>query len=184
MAQQALHFPGIKFSRSANEAFSEDFKKKICEVYTAFPEFYGSEIKCGALKPNINYLGLATSWTPLQEVKLQPDVGRAVIAHEFTHLLQDKRFKPAVNIPHGEQACDIWTYARIPVEWIDFAPTYLIYAWASGEFNLEKHKAEVKRLCREAIEYRKTHRQYIVWVCDQLEALHKADLKVEEPKAI
>lgn len=170
----------IVFTRRAQESFTESFKSRVYEVYAYFPELHSNKIKCTALRADVRYLGQARSWVEPQQIALQPGVAREVIAHEFTHLLQARKFKETLGIPHGEEACDIWTWARMPLEMLDARPTYLLSARLRYEFDWKRHKEQIKQICQDAIDYRKTHRQYIDWATQEIKKLHIQDLEIQK----
>jgi hypothetical protein len=79
--------------------------------------------------------------------------------------------KEELQIPGGERACDLWALTRLPVELIDDYPTYI------GNNLMRKHWNTIKKLVRDlafdAIEIRKTKRNYIVWFEDEIKKLAK-----------
>ncbi|MDQ4100982.1 MAG: hypothetical protein M3115_02180 [Thermoproteota archaeon] len=102
------------------------------------------------------------------KINLQPNEKNFTIAHEFTHLLQARR-KEQLQIPCGERACDVWTLTRLPLELLDDHPSYI------GNYLMRKRwdriKLQVRELAFCAIEIRKTKRQYIVWLENEIKKL-------------
>ncbi|MEM3159265.1 MAG: hypothetical protein QXJ74_00615 [Nitrososphaera sp.] len=151
----------LRFTRVAEAGFSGDFKQKVLNVYSLFPELQDDEITCGFIRKGSRLLGTARGWSG--QIALQPNVGRMTIAHELTHLLQGN------GVPHGEKACDIWALARLPRDMLDERPYYLLRHW-----HLERwlrNRAQAKSLCEQAIEVRRTNRTYIKWLSAQLRQL-------------
>ncbi|MGI0048063.1 MAG: hypothetical protein ACREAW_00845, partial [Nitrososphaera sp.] len=64
--------------------------------------------------------------------------------------------------------CDIWTVDRLPAEFLDQRPYYLL---KNSRCDWKKNKLVIKDLCRQAIEVRKTQRTYIVWLRGQIKKL-------------
>lgn len=154
----------IEFSRQAQQAFTQEFKERIMQVYGLFPELQNKEISCGLLKRRGRVQGTATAWTSPPVFRLQPNVSSYTIAHELTHLAQGN----GSGIPHGEAACDIWTLDRLPVELLDQRPYYLL---KNSRCDWKKNRDKVKELCRQAIQVRRTRRTYIVWLRGKIKKL-------------
>ncbi|NOJ27847.1 MAG: hypothetical protein DA330_07555 [Nitrososphaera sp.] len=152
----------IQFTRVAAQKFSVDFKQRIVTVYRNFPEL-DRVIICGCISRGSRLLGAAQSWTNPQKISLQPGVANTVIAHELVHLLQGD------GIPHGEKQCDVWTVARLDKELLDSKPHYILYGWTADRWHRNKDAA--KQLCIQAIEYRRSNRNYIVWLSEELKRL-------------
>jgi hypothetical protein len=154
----------LRFTRIAESGFSGEFKDKILNVYSLFPELQGNEITCGLIRKGSHLLGTAKSWASPKQIALQPNVGRMTIAHELTHLLQGN------GVPHGEKACDIWALARLPHDMLDERPYYLLRHWYLERWL--RNRAQAKALCEQAIEVRRVQRNYIKWL-----SLHLRQLK-------
>jgi hypothetical protein len=100
------------------------------------------------------------------------------IGHELTHLVQglahgdraEVRFGDT-KVPSGEQQCDIWTLARDPL-FCDDPPTYIKLPRAIRE-HWPEYAAQVRDLCVDAIEKRRTRRLYIRWLETELRQLAK-----------
>ncbi|HEU4606059.1 MAG TPA: hypothetical protein VFS46_07465 [Nitrososphaera sp.] len=151
----------IEFSRPARQAFSSEFKTRIMQVYSLFPELQEKTIACGLLKKRGAVEGTAASWTLPPVFRLRPNVSSYTIAHELIHLVQGN----GSGVPHGEVACDIWAVDRLPAELLDQRPYYLM---KNSRCDWKKNRDTVKELCRQAIEIRKTRRTYIVWLRGQI----------------
>ncbi len=154
----------IEFSRPAQAAFSAGFKARIMHVYALFPELQDKTIVCGLLRRRGWVDGTATSWTFPPVFRLLPNVSSYTIAHELTHCIQGN----GSGIPHGEITCDIWTIDRLPAEFLDQRPYYLL---KNSRCDWKKNKLAIKELCSQAIEIRKTRRRYIVWLRSMIRTL-------------
>lgn len=154
----------INLTRRADTLFVPLFKEKIVEVYSFFPELAQTAITCGAIARRGCVQGTAMGWTKPPVFRLQPDSSCFTIAHELTHLVQGK----TNGIPHGEVACDIWTVDRMPLKYLDQRPNYLLHRIA---IDWKNERNEVKRLCRQAIELRRSMRTYIIWLRSRIRQL-------------
>ena len=154
----------LVYTRHADRLFSDRFKKKIADVYSFFPELQQTNIACGAIIKRGAIQGIATGWTQPPVVRLQPDSSFYTIAHELTHLVQGN----GSGIPHGEITCDIWTVDRMPVEYLDQKPYYLL---SRISLDWKAKRKDVKRLCRQAIELRSSMHAYIVWLRHHIKEL-------------
>jgi hypothetical protein len=163
---------GLMFTKKANVNFADKFKLRIINVFNYFPELHRETIYVGWIAPRGWARGCCycTSATTNRRLKisLQPNERNFTIAHEFTHLLQATK-KEELGIPTGERACDIWALTRLPLDLIDDHPSYI------GNYSMRKHWKDMKKTVRElafrAIEVRKTKRQYIVWLEDEIKKL-------------
>jgi hypothetical protein len=164
----------LVFTNKANTKFSHKFKQRIIEVSKYFPELQDEVVNVGWIAPRGWARGScciscsATSTNKKLKISLQPNERNFTIAHEFTHLLQARK-KEALQIPSGERACDVWTLTRLPLELLDDYPSYI------GNYLMRKRwdsiKPQVRELAFCAIEIRKTKRQYIAWLEDELKKL-------------
>jgi hypothetical protein len=89
----------IEFTRHAQQAFSQEFKARVIQVYELFPELQNKRISCGLVKGHGWVEGTATGWTSPPVFRLQPNVSSYTIAHELTHLVQGN----GSEIPHGDR---------------------------------------------------------------------------------
>jgi len=90
------------------------------------------------------------------------------LAHELMHLAQFNSH----GIPGGERACDVFGLARVPPEFIDESPTFLVVPdcvrddWTSREAEL------AHELAKRAIELRESGlKNYAVWWEDEFEKI-------------
>ena len=156
----------VNFSKLAQQTFSPEFKARIIRIYSFFPELQGIGIMCGSMKKRSRVEGNAISWTMPPIFRLKPNVSSYTIAHELMHLVQGNES----GIPHGEVACDIWTIDRMPVELLDQRPYYLL---KRCRVDWNRNKIIIKKLCRKAIEIRKTNRTYIRWLQQHIKNLDR-----------
>ena len=163
---------GLTFTKKANVNFADKFKLRIINVFNYFPELHKETVYVGWIAPRgwargCCYCPSATTNRRLK-ISLQPNERNFTIAHEFTHLLQATK-KEELGIPAGERACDIWALTRLPLDLIDDHPSYI------GNYSMRKHWKVMNKTVRElafsAIEVRKTKRQYIVWLEDEIKKL-------------
>jgi hypothetical protein len=165
---------GVRFTKKANVNFTNEFKKRIIDIFKHFPELHDEIVLVGWIAPRgwargSCWYSSASASKPLK-ISLQPNERNFTIAHEFTHLLQARK-KEELQIPSGERACDIWALTRLPLELIDDYPSYI------GNYLMRKRWYTVKKAVREiafnAIEIRKIRRQYIVWFEQEVNKLGK-----------
>jgi hypothetical protein len=165
---------GLTFTKNANAQFTNEFKKRIIDIFKYFPELHNEIVLVGWIAPHgwargSCWYSSASTSKPLK-ISLQPNERNFTIAHELTHLLQARK-KEELQIPSGERACDVWALTRLPLELIDDYPSYI------GNYLMRKRWDTVKNTVRElafnAIQIRKTKRQYIVWFEDEVKKLGK-----------
>jgi hypothetical protein len=165
---------GLTFTKKANAQFTNEFKKRIIDIFKYFPELHNEIVLVGWIAPHGWARGScccsSVSTSKPLKISLQPNERNFTIAHEFTHLLQARK-KEELQIPSGERACDVWALTRLPLELIDDYPSYI------GNYLMRKRWDTVKNTVRElafnAIQIRKTKRQYIVWFEDEVKKLEK-----------
>src|SRR5215218_4358170 len=165
---------GLTFTKKANAQFTNEFKKRIIDIFKYFPELHNEIVLVGWIAPHGWARGScccsSVSTSKPLKISLQPNERNFTIAHEFTHLLQARK-KEELQIPSGERACDVWALTRLPLELIDDYPSYI------GNYLMRKRWDTVKNTVRElafnAIQIRKTKRQYIVWFEDEVKKLGK-----------
>jgi hypothetical protein len=159
----------LAFTKKANADFTNEFKQRIIDVFKYFPELHKEVVLVGWIAPHGWARGSccrsSACTSKSLKISLQSNERNFTIAHEFTHLLQARK-KEELQIPSGERACDVWTLTRLPLELIDDYPSYL------GNYLMRKRWDTIKKAVRElafdAIEIRKTKRQYIVWFEDEV----------------
>lgn len=127
-----------------------------------FPEFQGQTITVGYTR---THLGAAIREQNLIRLRARK-VTYNTIGHELTHLVQGLN-----GIPEGEKQCDIWTLARSSL-FCDEAPAYL-HLPPQLRLQWPAYASEVHALCRRAIEVRKTYRNYIRWLEQELAELSR-----------
>jgi hypothetical protein len=164
----------LTFTKKANAKFTNKFKQRIIDIFKYFPELHNEIVLVGWIAPHgwargSCWCSKASTSKPLK-ISLQPNERNFTIAHEFTHLLQARK-KEELQIPSGERACDVWALTRLPLELIDDYPSYI------GNYRMREcwdtSKQKVRELAFNAIEIRKTKRQYIIWFEDQVKKLEK-----------
>jgi hypothetical protein len=155
----------LTFTRIAETNFSYEFKTKILQVYTLFPELAAHEVRCGYIRRGSRVLGTAKGWVTPKQISLQPNVGCLTIAHELTHLIQGNDN----GVPHGEKACDIWAVVRLPAAMLDEKPYYLLRHWRWERWL--RNRIPTKTLCERAIDVRRVERNYIKWLSEELRHL-------------
>ena len=147
----------IFYSKPADLAFSTQFKEKITDVYSFFPELQQQDVKCGIIRKRGSIQGVATSWTQPRVIRLRHRASLYTIAHELTHLVQGG----SSGIPQGEVACDIWVLDRMPIEYIDQPPYYLLHRI---DTDWKANRVAIKQMCTQAIAARRSMRTYISWL--------------------
>ena len=126
-----------------------------------FPELLNRRITIGLTRA---YEGSAELGSSV--IRLNPkNLSFFTVGHELTHLLQGD------GIPFGEKACDIYTIARSSL-FLDTPPGYLRIG-RNTERSWKDYSNSVQELCRRAIEYRQSHRRYIMWLEANLVSLGK-----------
>ena len=161
----------LTFTKRANDNFTNEFKRRIIDVFKYFPELRNEIVLIGWIAPHGWARGSCwcsnASKNKPSKISLQSNESNFTIAHEFTHLVQAR--KKELKIPSGEGACDIWALTRLPLELIDDYPSYV------GNYLMRRRwdnvKKAVKELAFSAIEIRKTKRQYIAWFEDEVKKL-------------
>lgn len=139
---------------------------KITRAYAEFPDLIQRHIVVGITKRRgLDGYAVREDFCIRLYVTRKTTPSLYTIGHEFTHLLQ---WPGLGTVPNGEFQCDIWTLARSEL-FLDEMPSYLeVRACANGNWKYHAHM--VRNLCRQAIEARKTNRNYIVWLKDRLRA--------------
>ncbi len=133
---------------------------KIMRAYEEFPELADQAVVVGITKSRgLDGYAVRENFCIRLYVTRRTFPSCYTIGHEFTHLLQ----KPGLGtVPNGEIQCDVWTLARSEV-FLDTMPSYLHLRGCTKE-NWKHHAEAVRELCRQAIEVRRTNRNYIVWL--------------------
>lgn len=157
-----LHFTAIMKKRLSQRAVS-----MLHASLRHFPELHDKVITVGYTRA---HLGSAIREQMTIRLRVR-NVCYNTIGHELTHLVQGTG-----EIPEGEKQCDIWTLARSPL-FCDDAPTYLDLPMRV-RLQWPKYAVRVRELCLQAIEMRKSRRNYIQWLERALQTLAE-----EEPQA-
>jgi len=146
-----------------NHPKKEKVMKDVVAVLAKFQEMQGKILTVGVTKNGGGHASFEDF-----KININPDsklYSFNTIAHELTHLLQS-----FTDIPHGEKACEIWTYARDEM-FLDDAPVYLQIP-ESVVKDWERYKLCVRELCIDAIERRKNGlRRYIAWLESEIKKL-------------
>ena len=157
--------PNVKILKSLDTAPAR-FKNKIIsmvnESLIQFPELSDDKITLGITHVND---GNAT-WEDSYKIRLNPRrLTYFTIGHELTHLLQFKG-----DLPSTEKSTDVFTLAR-SILFLDEPPCYLKISRKLQNY-WEENSQSIHQICRDAIEYRKTNRNYIKWAENELKNLH------------
>ena len=147
----------IKYTINMRKRLTQRLAFMLQTGLREFPELQGKTITIGYTRA---YLGSAIPETMTIRLRARK-VSYNTIGHELTHLVQGM-----TNIPEGEKQCDIWTLARSKL-FCDEAPTYLKIP-SEMRNNWSVFALEVHRLCIQAIEVRKSYRNYIQWLEKEL----------------
>lgn len=156
--------PNVKILKSLDTAPAR-FKNKIIsmvnESLIQFPELSDDKITLGITHVND---GNAT-WEDSYKIRLNPRrLTYFTIGHELTHLLQFKG-----DLPSTEKSTDVFTLARSML-FLDEPPCYLKVSRKLQNY-WEENSQSIHQICKNAIEYRKIHRNYIKWTEINLEKL-------------
>jgi hypothetical protein len=159
----------IEWTRTAltlPESVRKELASRLDRLHPFFPEMK-SRMKIGITR---SLDGLAFQ-SDSGFVKLMVEVRRTrkgtwnyptywTLAHELMHLAQFNSH----GIPSGERACDIFALARLPPEFIDDSPSYLVVPLGLRSKWLLKDAKMAHDLAVEALEMRKKGlRRYACW---------------------
>ena len=148
------------FAREPN-SLKDNVVSMVSRSINEFPELSNRRITIGLTRAYDGSAGLGSS-----VIRLNPKNLRFfTVGHELTHLLQGN------GIPFGEKARDIYTIARSSL-FLDAPPGYLRIS-RNVERSWNDYSNSVQEFCRRAIEYRKSHRKYIMWLEANLVSLGK-----------
>ena len=150
----------LKISKPLETAPSR-FKNKIItmvnESLLHFPELSDDRITLGITHVNDGN----ASWEENYKIRLNPRrLTYFTIGHELMHLLQFKG-----DLPMTENSTDIFTLARSML-FLDEPPCYLKIPRKLQNY-WEENAESIHKICKDAIEYRKTNRNYIKWTEDK-----------------
>jgi hypothetical protein len=152
------------FTIPLQEAMTPELRRRIERAYRKFPELTDRRVVVGITKRRgLDGYAVGGDYCIRLYVTRRTTPSLFTIGHELTHLLQ----KPGLGlIPNGEVQCDIWTLARSDL-FLDERPNYLrLSDYTQEEWPF--HARRVRELCQQAIEVRRTNRNYIVWLKDML----------------
>ena len=154
-----------KFTKYVDQDLKEKWTQKIAKILQYFPELQNDKFKIGKTETAAGVYCQTTKNKPYEYIRLSKNVNNITIAHEFTHILQQRK-----NIPKGEKQCDIWTLARTH-KYLDQPPNYLkIPNTIKKEWN--KNKKDIHQLAKKSINKRKKGtRNYIKWLEKNLKKL-------------
>ncbi len=171
----------LKFTKSVPYSLKRIFQYLILDTLPYFPEFKNKikMILVGYTVSGVAFYNQYESEKDKIYIKLSAEATKKSVAHELTHHIQffyshfkDEAMKYSYlrllymkKIPHGEKACDIYTFARH----VDLANGRSSYF---GEIKLDSKK--LHEISREAIKKRNIegYRQYIRWFEEKLHAHH------------
>lgn len=158
-----FHFTA-PFEEIVNEVFMTNFMEMVAQSLRFFNEMNPNFVHIGLTRTaaGIAQIGNYTHSGDTIALSINPlYVSYYVIGHELTHFAQQ-----ITAIPSGEKACDIFTIARSEL-FMDVPPYYLNVP----KREWKNKKRQVRKLCIQAIEYRKTKRNYIQWLENKLREL-------------
>jgi hypothetical protein len=149
-----------------------------------FPELHGKTITVGLTRKHLGSASISYRAGTLSRLVIRLKVRKLTyqtIGHELTHLVQglvqgDRPMARSLaqhRIPSGEKQCDIWTLAR-DFLFCDDPPTYLRMPRAVRECWPDYAEA-IRQLCIAAIEKRKHHRLYILWLESEIRKLTSSE---------
>lgn len=155
------------FIDAASENFITDIQIITLECLKEFPELHPKTIKFSYTKGFARAMTLkATETTYNIGYNPEKPLYYYVLGHELMHFAQ-----VFSEIPHGEKSCDVYTLARSEL-FLDNPPCYIDLP-AEIENYWDNYAKDVRNLCIDAIEIRKTNRQYIKWVVKEIKKLVK-----------
>jgi hypothetical protein len=149
-----------------------------------FPELHGKTITVGLTRKHLGSASISYRAGTLSRLVIRLKVRKLTyqtIGHELTHLVQglvqgDRPMARSLaqhRIPSGEKQCDIWTLAR-DFLFCDDPPSYLRMPRAVRECWPDYAEA-IRQLCIAAIEKRKHHRLYILWLESEIRKLTSSE---------
>ncbi len=165
----------------------DELASRLERLHQYFPEMI-PEMKVGLTR---FYDGLAFQ-SNSGKVKLRVNVHRKrkggwvyptywTIAHEMMHLAQfnDDR------IPGGERATDVFALSRLPPEFIDDSPSYLVIIQEIRDKWGPRHSELAHKLAKEAIRRREDGlRKYLSWWEDEFERRILAESPPEKKRSV
>jgi hypothetical protein len=148
----------IHYTKSMLPVVTPELHDRLECSLNEFPELAHERITVGRTRSAAGIAEAGNMLIRLYVSRRRP-VSYFTIGHELTHLLQSDGLK---LVPSGEIQCDVWTLARSEV-FLDDRPYYLGgRLWSDS--NWPRHAHSVRQLCIQAIELRRTNRQYLAWL--------------------
>lgn len=146
----------VVFLRSVDRhLFKEELSQKVKEAVKYFPELENETIYVGILDNKDYADGRADSVNRIIKFRIDVKPTYVTIFHELMHVAIRIMHERGEKVPlHSEEFCSISAMARMPPELIDEDSIPYI-----GTPKVPKHL--IPRICGEALEYRKHHRDYI-----------------------
>lgn len=141
--------------KSASVDFITNIQSMTLECLEEFPELNPKEIKFSYTK---NYACAMTLSTTKDKFNIgynpKYPLFYNVLGHELMHFAQEFG-----DVPHGEKSCDVYTLARSEL-FTDRHPGYIPLHQGIID-NWPYYAIDIHKLCIQAIEVRKTNKQYI-----------------------
>lgn len=154
--------PTVQYTSAMKKRLTQRAAMMLYSSLRHFPELQDKIITVGYTRA---HLGAALREQLTIRLRVR-NLSYNTIGHELTHLIQGNG-----TIPEGEKPCDIWTLARSPL-FCDDAPTYLVLP-SQLRAHWPDYAVAVRNLCLQALEVRKTHRNYIQWLERELARLEQ-----------
>lgn len=161
ITQNQIENDNIIISKSLNNApmriqnkLTSMLKKSLKE----FPELNNKKIILGITYANDGNAVMDYKKPDTFTIRLNPRrVTYFTVGHELTHFLQFLQLAP-----QGEKASDIFTLAKSQL-FLDEPPSYLRIPKRLQDY-WEENAFKIHNLSKDALEYRKEHRNYIKWL--------------------
>lgn len=143
--------------------FLYELDRKVRSTIKLFPELDADRIELGLTRKPFTFAIARTELEDRIKILINPlyPITYFTFGHELTHFAQHLNSEKKV-IPYGEVQCDVWTLARDEL-FLDSQPFYLkLPKQAYNEW--WRYSKIIRELCIEAIEIRKTEKQYLKWL--------------------
>ena len=139
-----------------------ELDRKARAVIKLFPELDADRIEIGLTTAPFYFATAKISLKSRIKICLNPlyPITHFTLGHELTHFMQHLDVDD--KIPFGEVQCDVWTLARDEI-FLDDVPSYLKVSKRIHD-DWWRYSKLVRGLCIDAIEIRKTKRQYLKWL--------------------
>jgi hypothetical protein len=153
----------IRYTKTMLQVMTRDLNQRLARSILEFPELTDRTVTVGLTK-RAEGTAEAEHMRIRLRVRRRRPVSYFTIGHELTHLLQTGGLGV---VPSGEVQCDVWALARSEL-FLDDAPSYLCrHLWSRVSW--PAHARDIRALCLQAIERRKTSRCYLMWLRDRIE---------------